>query len=122
MKKSYAYLRITCNDKRERALIRERLAEVTPFYRKRKELRYMELASKEAMPIPEILDAVLFLLEEHMEKLVEVSRLPFCKPELVASSPAPLSLTDIPACVSEFMQRTGAALILNGEETKLGID
>jgi hypothetical protein len=81
----------------------------------------MELASKEAMPIPEILDDVLFLLEEHMEKLVEVSKLPFCKPELVASSPAPLSLADIPTCVSEFMQLTGAALILNGEETKFDV-
>ena len=61
-------------------------------------------------------------VEEHMEKLVEVSKLPFCKPEIVASSSAPFSHTDIPACVLEFMKHTGAVLILNREETKLDID
>ena len=112
MIKSYAHLFITCATAEERRFTKAFLFDVAPFEEIDEELIYIPLESEDSIPVSTLLDDLVFLLEEHMNKLALASRKFDCKLALVVKSPLPFNLEKCDRNILAFAKGIGATITI----------
>ena len=109
---SRTYLVITSTNYTERMAITRYLESVTPFDKIGNKLVYMMLNSQSIISVPEMLDDLVCLLDEHKEKLIEVRQNFNCKLELIARSPISSFVEKCEPHIISFANDIGAEIVI----------